>query len=157
MESKFLLFRWEFAHINHCGASPNPCLLSLSAACTAVDHRDSWDLAGTEICAWLWYFSPTLHVQKEGRHLKKTVNEASLQNWPYLNPPFNTGTNRGMNGAPAWHQGKRTHKGPVDGHKKCRKSTVNTMWGGWGLAPMFTRHAIPLPGHSTVQSTVPTL
>ncbi|MEQ2212728.1 hypothetical protein XENOCAPTIV_004056, partial [Xenoophorus captivus] len=38
-----------------------------------------------------------------------------------------------------------------------RNSTVRTMWGGWGLAAVFTHHAIPLPGHSTVQSTVPTL
>lgn len=40
------------------------------------------------------------------------------------------------------------------GTRECRKSTERTMWGGWGLAPVFTHHAIPLPGHSTVQSTV---
>lgn len=46
---------------------------------------------------------------------------------------------------------------PQMGTRKCGKSTKRTMWGGWGLAPAFAHHAIPLPGHLSVQSTVSTL
>lgn len=114
---------------------------------------------------WAVTFFTRFVSTEEGQRSEREhrpATESSLQNWPCTNPDLKCAFSPHRRGNWGRDQvvGQPSHEGEgrADRHNwEGRKSTERTMWGGWGLAPVFTHHAIPLPGHSNVHSSVPTL
>lgn len=119
----------------------------------------NWDLNRAVI--FFTHFESTERGQRcERKGAGSLETKASLEKWPHLNHPVSTHATTEAETELWACPARRVWGGaevPSVGTRKCRMSTERTMWGGWGLAPECTHHAIPLPGHSTVQSTVPTL
>lgn len=131
---------------------------------TGAHHRRA------EICViFSTHIVSTQRRQRSETDSPHTSNWGILRNWPCVNPDLTysycfTSRKRRLGQKPSCQPARPGQRGGVGGVEvlqmdacECGKSTKRTMWGRWGLAPTFTHHAIPLPGHLTVQSTVPTL